>query len=176
MELRCNRSVLAVAEIMGLTGAGSVPYWAPCSQNVRIIPSKRVYSKKRVNPASCQPSTAPSMVQMSKQSKSKQVTGSLLSFTVPPSALPLCFLSHQWGKTKVVLQKFAGLGAVCLMFSRELPLWGEVISFLFSRLATILSSALLMGWSVSAGKCFYERGGFAEGCADVCVTPSLNWK
>lgn len=73
----------------------------------------------------------------------------------------------------MLLQQFAGLRAVCLAFSRESPLWGGDIGFYFPLLPNTLVSALLVGWSFSAGRCLYERGGFAEGCADVYASVLL---
>lgn len=73
----------------------------------------------------------------------------------------------------MLLQHFAGLRAVCLVFSRESPLWGGDISFYISPLARTLISALLVAWSFSAGRCLHERGGFAEGCADVYASVLL---
>lgn len=91
---------------------------------------------------------------------------------VPLVALPMCFLSYQRIKTRVLLQQFAGLEAVCLVFSRQSLFSGGNISFYF-LLFPPWSVLYLVGRSFSAGRCLHEKGGFAEGCADVNVSVLL---
>lgn len=81
---------------------------------------------------------------------------------VPLAALPMCFLSYQRIKTRVLLQQFAGLEAVCLVFSRQSLFSGGNISFYFLLFSTLIS-ALPSGMEFLSWQMLAREGRFCRG-------------
>ena len=153
---------------------------APLQSKPDNYAQKGVYSKKRDNPARCQPGTASLMVQISVRcaaaGEAKQIR---VDHWLIAQFYDSSFVSSHVLSVSSEDQKQGAFAAVCWpesclpgIFQGVTPLgWGYRL--LFSPLATTLISALLVDWSFSAGRCLHERGGFAEGCADVYASVLL---